>query len=740
MGSQSRNVGHEEETVAQPGGAPSSASARGRPTGWRKWLYRAIAGLVIPGTVLLSLELCLWAFGYGYPTSFFLPARLPRGEAIFRENLEFGRRFFPPGLLRNGVPIVLPASKSKDVYRVFVIGESAAMGFPHPAYGFASILEVMLQHRYPKTRFEVINTATVAINSHVALFIACECAEHDPDLFVVHVGNNEVVGPFGVAGVLGSHVPALTLVRTNLAVRTTRTGQLFDSMVQRVRPAESPAVWEGMATFGKSHVRADDPRLDTMLTSFQRNLEDIGRAARGVPVLMCTVPVNLRDSAPFASEHASDLTPAQLARWEQTYEAGVAAEKARRWAEALTHYEKSAEIDATFADVAYRQARCLEKLGQADAAKLHYEQARDLDALRFRSDARINAAIRSVAEHLASSGVHAVDAERDFAAASSGGVPGEDLFLEHVHMNFKGNYLLALAVFRGIARLQSPPGPPGAAEGGDADGGVELTEAECAERLAYGTWGAYYADCVIRDMFRDEPFRNQLDHVEREQRWDIRIQGLEARFTPDSNPSMFAAYERALDAAPHNWTLREAFADLLTARNEVPRALTEYERVVDQVPHHFSVLRKLGNLYLRHGQVDHARNRIETALKIHPGLLFARYDLADVGLAEGKYEEAVAALADAVKHDPDRAEGLARFADFYLSRDHLAEARARADEAFAINPNCPLAHMAMGRLCLREGAIDEAHKHFEAAVRARPRLEPEVAKIDPLRRQAKPAP
>ena len=43
----------------------------------------------------------------------------------------------------------------------------------------------------------------VAINSHVALPIARQCAERQPDLLVVHLGNNEVVGPFGAAGVLG---------------------------------------------------------------------------------------------------------------------------------------------------------------------------------------------------------------------------------------------------------------------------------------------------------------------------------------------------------------------------------------------------------------------------------------------------------------------------------------------------------------------------------------------------------
>ena len=37
-----------------------------------------------------------------------------------------------------------------------------------------------------------------AINSHVVLPIAKDAARYEPDLFVVYLGNNEVIGPFSV--------------------------------------------------------------------------------------------------------------------------------------------------------------------------------------------------------------------------------------------------------------------------------------------------------------------------------------------------------------------------------------------------------------------------------------------------------------------------------------------------------------------------------------------------------------
>ena len=57
-----------------------------------------------------------------------------------------------------------------------MLGGSAAQGFPDPMYGIAPLLEAMLVDHYPEVRFEVINAAISAINSHVVLPIAVSVA------------------------------------------------------------------------------------------------------------------------------------------------------------------------------------------------------------------------------------------------------------------------------------------------------------------------------------------------------------------------------------------------------------------------------------------------------------------------------------------------------------------------------------------------------------------------------------
>src|SRR5262249_42004663 len=88
----------------------------------------------------------------------------------------------------------LPVDKPPRSVRICVLGESAAMGTPDPAFSFLRILQAGLRQRYPDTHFEIINAAMRGINSYVVNPIAQECAAHQVDLFIIYMGNNEMSG------------------------------------------------------------------------------------------------------------------------------------------------------------------------------------------------------------------------------------------------------------------------------------------------------------------------------------------------------------------------------------------------------------------------------------------------------------------------------------------------------------------------------------------------------------------
>src|SRR5262249_39950400 len=186
------------------------------------------------------------------------------------------------------------------------------------------------------------------------------CAECQPDLMIIHLGNNEVVGPFGAAGVLGPFSPSLGMIRTSLRVKATRTGQLLDRCVQGLARGSEPQSWTGMGMFVGSPGPTDDPRLNRVYSHFRTNLTDICRlgAAGGFPVIVCTIPVNLKDSAPFGSAHAAALSDERTASWENRYKAGVALEADKKCAAAIREYQEAEQIDAGYAEVAFRLGRC----------------------------------------------------------------------------------------------------------------------------------------------------------------------------------------------------------------------------------------------------------------------------------------------------------------------------------------------------------------------------------------------
>src|SRR6476620_783706 len=161
----------------------------------RLWVFRVVTAIGVPLVLLIAVESGLRLFGFGYQTDFTVPCHV-QGRSAFCDNDHFTWQFFPPGLFRLPSTFAIPAEKPPGTFRIFIVGESAAQGDPEPSYAFGRYLEVMLRERFPGVRFEVINTAITATNSHVLLPVVRDLARHKGDLFVLYIGNNEVVGPY----------------------------------------------------------------------------------------------------------------------------------------------------------------------------------------------------------------------------------------------------------------------------------------------------------------------------------------------------------------------------------------------------------------------------------------------------------------------------------------------------------------------------------------------------------------
>lgn len=534
--------------------------------GWRYWAPRIATSVFVPVLLLGIGEGALRLLGVGYPTDLTVPCTV-QGRPAACYNLFFPAPFFPPGMIKTPQAYAIPAEKPHGTFRIFVLGESAAMGDPDPAYGFSRYLEVMLRERFPAVKFEVVNTGSVAINSHVLLPIAKGLAKQHPDLFIIYSGNNEVVGPYGPGTALtSSSAMSLPVIRGSIFARSTRLGQLLTKLGTQKRE------WGGMEMFLDKQVPARSPLMAHVYANFESNLRDTIAVARGsgATVIVATVATNLKDCAPFASLHREDLGQDALRSWSVLVQQGSDLETARSYADALKAYLSAEQIDDQYAELEFRIARCLWMLGDYRAAREHFLRSRDLDALRFRADSKINDINRSVAA--SSPGVELVDADEIFAKESPNGIVGSELVYEHVHMTPEGNYLLARAMFSQIAsKMPAEMGQAPSLPEGDISSHIS-SQAECEQLLAFTPHDRLRIAREMLERLQKPPFTTQLNHSDQVLRLTIKAGA------PDESPDeTVAEYQWAIRKTPDDPILHYNFGLFLFAYNRA--AATEQLRM-----------------------------------------------------------------------------------------------------------------------------------------------------------------
>ena len=659
--------------------------------------------LVAPLLLIAALEIFLRMAGYGYPASFFLEERI-NGREVLTENWRFGWRFFPKEIARTPQPVVFTRHKEPGTTRIFVFGESAAMGDPEPAFGFPRMLEAMLELSFPSNKFEVINVAMTAINSHVIREIAKDCAPLEGDFWLIYMGNNEVVGPFGGGTVFGRQAPRLTFIRASLWLKQFGIVQLLSSLGER-----GPLEWSGMEMFLKQQVRGDDPRMVKVHEHFRENLDSIVRYGNkaGAKVIISTVAVNLRNCPPFGSMHRA-LTRKESIEFENTFALGLKLASSNRFSDAYAAFNRprstSARGEDEFADLFFQLARCELALGANAAAGTNFNLAKEYDTLRFRADDAINALIRACP-----SANKVLDTANVIAAASSNSIPGEEFFFEHVHLTFEGNYQLARVFFDEVVRALP-------------DRALQTPSLEaCAQRLAWTDWNRLE---VFEDMckrLRQPPFTAQFGNAARDGEWKKRIDELEASLTSEKLQRITDEYATALRFAPGDWVLRENFARLLEVRGETARAVEQWKEVMRLLPHDTQAYYHLGNLLDLTGRSEEALPFFRQALRRNPALAEARNGLA-IALANlGRDAEAERELQAVLKVKPKATEARVNLGYLLAHQGRTNEAIAQYELALKNDTNSAAAHVNLGKLLGQRGERASAVAHYEAALRINPK-------------------
>ncbi|HTY85928.1 MAG TPA: tetratricopeptide repeat protein [Candidatus Acidoferrum sp.] len=715
----------------------------------RLWLFRGLAVIVLPLLALLMLELALRLGGYGYPTGFFRPMRIGNQELVV-ENDCFGFRFFPPAMARLPASFRFPAKKAPGTYRIFILGESAALGDPEPAFGVGRYLEVLLRERFPHAKFEVVNVAMTAINSHAILPIARDCTGQKGDLWILYLGNNEMVGPFGAATVFGAQAPPCRLVRLDLAVQKWRVGQVLAQAARWLRGRDSnPASWSGMQAFSENLVAPDDPRKQVVYRNFEKNLRDILQAGldSGAHILLSTVLVNLKDCPPFGSLISSNLSAGDRDRITQLLSEGNTLAEQGNGSEALKRFEQAARYEPQAAELEFRWGLCLLETTNVASAGTHFLNALDLDCLPFRADTHINALISAVGRKMACPRLAIFDAGVALGVAPVEFVPGQEIFYEHVHLNFNGNYRLA----RAWADMIAPALPQQLSTGSAA---AWASQEMCEERLGLTEWDRRNVLAEVSRRMQQPPLSQQFDNARRRRALSEQEAALRQRMDADAARKARQTYLDALRMAPDDCYLRENFAYFLAEQGDIAGAIKQWEGVRDLIPQDHTAYFELGHLAALQGRFDEAKALLKKTVSMRPSFAPGWFELGKAQAATGNYQLAVAAFDRALKFENQnaqcwfysglalamlnrRAEAISHYHQAVnlapedwkahyelgglLGQDgKMAEAKAESEAAVRLNPKFPKAHLNLGLALVQLGQLDEAERQFEETLSLEP--------------------
>jgi tetratricopeptide (TPR) repeat protein len=705
------------------------------------WWVRLLAVVLSPILFLGLVELVLSLAGYGYSRSFFIPWKAS-GQRVYLANSHYAEHFVPKSLSRTPEPCVL-GRKGDSTIRIFVLGGSAAYGDPEPAYGFCRQLEILLNEHAGGKSFEVVNAAMTAMNSHVVRRIAQDCARHQPDLFIVWMGNNEVVGPYGPPTLPKSLYSCRRFINACItAKKETHLGQLLKNITESLRAGGRPEKkWQGMESFLTSRIAVNDPRLPVCYRHFRDNLNDIVEAAHrcGAGVILCTVPTNLHSCAPFGSQHQAGLTQDQIIAWECAFQEGRSREQAQDFAGAVAAYEQARQIDAAHADLAFCTARCLEALGKAEEARCIFSEARDRDVLRFRADSSIQSVIRKMAQAHAAQGVRLLDLE------TSLGSP--DVFVDHVHLDFRGNSLAARAAL-GMIRQMLPQA-----------GLQEPTRSEedlldlCRQRLLYDRHEQYRLAMMVYQRKTVPPFAGQIDH-------DVELRGLceelirlrraeqagkesEATYLDAIRPrpqdtylilrhgaflvgagrlrEAIEIYRQTLAARPFDMRIREALARLLAQsalKEEAVKVLTSKD-APDRYRRKDALL-LLGAHCAASGNIPEAAAIYDELGRMEPENVDVLVNRAAAALHRNDLTGMKQCLDEALALDPGSVEALTNMGNYYAKQQRPREAAEWFAKAVQADPHSPLAHIGLALQLVRLGRMDQALGHATRTVMLEP--------------------
>ncbi len=537
-----------------------------------------IVTLILPVLLFTGLEIGLRIFRYG--SAYDLVKIISSGgKEYFYINPTVGKRYFDPA--RYFVPQIysgnFEAVKSKNTFRIFILGESTPAGFPYQYNATpARILQKQLEILFPEKNIEVVNVGLTGTNSYTVLEFAAELTEYQPDAFIVYSGQNEFYGALGVSST-NSVGSGRWLIRLYQTLRKVKTFVLVENSLNAIShnlftsqsAAYSGTLMQQLAS--DKAVAMNSQAYRNALEAYEKNISETVRIAseKGIPVILSTLVTNEGSMPPFVSLHDASVRDGEKKELDSLLESGYALQQNKKYSESIGCYQSIAAKDPSWAIAQFRLGQSYEQIGNYDSALIAFGRARDNDGLRFRASSEFNTVIRRVA---ALQGSSIADVESTFRAHSPNRIIGASLLWEHVHPTFTGYVFLAKSWLEGLAR--SP-----VVLFQEKKSSYTIPDSLLVDKLKVTALDLEIGSMTMKGLLRRWPFTNEpyIDVV------------------PQNNVQQTA---QMFIKGKLRWNeTHYEMAEVYLRENDVANALNEYESVSAMYPSDPFPLTRIGDLY-----------------------------------------------------------------------------------------------------------------------------------------------
>lgn len=597
--------------------------------------------VLIPVIFFILLEVALRIFNYGIDTTQWVQAT-PEKLML---NSDIARRYF---FTTESVPYsnqeVFDKVKAANSFRVFVLGESSAAGYPYmPVGAFSSYLKKRLEILYPSSKIEIVNIGMTAINTYTLRDLFPGVLEQKPDLVLVYTGHNEYYGALGIGSMefVGSSPALVNFIIYINKFKTVELLRNFIASASKMLSSGTQSNQDGtlMSKIVKNqYIAYGSKEYKAGLNQFESNMKDILQMAKdkNVPVIMGTLTSNIKDQAPFISLKVPGLP----------------------------------EAEKTF-----NEARTELKNGNASKAKNLFRQAKDLDGIRFRGTEDINGLIRSLGKQF---GCYVVEIDSAFCASSPGGIVGNNLMTDHLHPTLSGYQLMGKLFYEVMEKTNLLP----------KSSPVKLQESEL-DNLTIAEYKVSKLDSVIAE-YRILMLKNDWPFVERKAK-----KSLDELVKPKDYIDSLA-FKVCFENHPWESAHRKA-ADWYLTMNNFKNFQTQVDILIDRFPVITGYYSFIINKLLAMKSYDEAYNYLLKYQQIKPDAFSTKW-LGIIDLSRENSASALNYLKASVQFKSDDPQVLFNLAGAYVTENDYTKALDAIDQCLQVEPHFPGAMELKGQL------------------------------------------